>query len=87
MLRAGAGRHHEQVAGRIAGRQLVVGAASGEAHEIFDAELPAQGFEVWVTHQVNITALTGVSPGVGEAMVVRLSAGKVHNLARIRFED
>lgn len=51
------------------------------------ARLPAQGFEVWVTHQVNITALTGVSPGVGEAMMVRLSAGKVHNLARIRFED
>ncbi|QTN22973.1 histidine phosphatase family protein [Rhizobacter sp. AJA081-3] len=50
-------------------------------------KLPAQGFEVWVTHQVNISALTGVSPGMGEAVVVRLSGGKVHNLARIRFED
>jgi phosphohistidine phosphatase SixA len=49
--------------------------------------LPVQGFEVWVTHQVNISALTGVSPGTGEALVVRLSGGKVHNLARIRFED
>lgn len=49
--------------------------------------LPAQGFEVWVTHQVNISALTGVSPGMGEAVVVRLTGGKVHNLARIRFED
>ena len=29
-------------------------------------KLPAQGFEVWVTHQVNISALTGVSPGMGE---------------------
>lgn len=51
------------------------------------AKLPAQGFEVWVTHQVNISALTGVSPGMGEALVVRVSGGKVHNLARIRFED
>jgi phosphohistidine phosphatase SixA len=51
------------------------------------ARLPPRGFEVWVTHQVNIAALTGVSPVVGEAMVVRLTAGKVHNLARIRFED
>ena len=50
-------------------------------------KLPAQGFEVWVTHQVNISALTGVSPGMGEAVVVRLAGGKVHNLARIRFED
>ncbi len=49
--------------------------------------LPGNGFEVWVTHQVNISALTGVSPVVGEALVVRLSGGKVHNLARIRFED
>jgi phosphohistidine phosphatase SixA len=50
-------------------------------------KLPAQGFEVWVTHQVNIAALTGVSPATGEALVVRMSGGKVHNLARIRFED
>jgi len=32
-------------------------------------------------------ALIGVSSGTGEALVVRLSGGKVHNLARIRFED
>jgi hypothetical protein len=51
------------------------------------ASLPAKGFEVWVTHQVNIAALTGVSPVVGEALVIRLSGGKVHNLSRIRFED
>jgi hypothetical protein len=30
-------------------------------------------FEVWVTHQVNITALTGVIPVMGEAVI--LSAG------------
>jgi hypothetical protein len=28
-----------------------------------------------------------VSPGMGEALEVSLSGGKVHNLARIRFED
>lgn len=61
---------------------------SGQSAELRTAlgKLPAQGFEVWVTHQVNISALTGVSPGMGEAVVVRLSGGKVHNLARIRFE-
>ncbi|HPG79535.1 MAG TPA: histidine phosphatase family protein [Piscinibacter sp.] len=62
---------------------------SGQSAELRKAlgKLPAQGFEVWVTHQVNISALTGVSPGMGEAVVVRLAGGKVHNLARIRFED
>lgn len=64
-------------------------AESGQSAELRKAlgKLPAQGFEVWVTHQVNISALTGVSPGMGEAVVVRLAGGKVHNLARIRFED
>lgn len=31
----------------------------------------AQGFEAWVTHQVNITALTGTWVGMGEAVVIR----------------
>ena len=64
-------------------------AESGQSAELRKAlgKLPAQGFEVWVTHQVNISALTGVSPGMGEAVVVRLAGGKVHTLARIRFED
>lgn len=35
------------------------------------ARLPAQGFEAWVTHQVNITALTGTWVGMGEAVVIR----------------
>ena len=30
-------------------------------------------FEVWVTHQVNIIALTGEGPAMGEAFVVRLA--------------
>lgn len=32
--------------------------------------LAAGQFEVWVTHQVNITSLTGESTGMGEALVV-----------------
>ncbi len=34
------------------------------------AALPADRFEVWVTHQVNITALTGEVPAMGEAFIV-----------------
>jgi phosphohistidine phosphatase SixA len=32
-------------------------------------------FEVWVTHQVNISALTGEGPAMGEAFVVKLGTG------------
>lgn len=32
-------------------------------------------FEVWVTHQVNISAFTGEGPAMGEAFVVKLGAG------------
>jgi phosphohistidine phosphatase SixA len=39
-------------------------------------------FEVWVTHQVNITSLTGEMPAMGEAFVVNRS-GQV--LARTAF--
>lgn len=35
------------------------------------AHLPARGFEAWVTHQVNITALTGAWVDMGEAVVLR----------------
>jgi len=49
-------------------------------------ETLAGGFEVWVTHQVNISALTGESVAMGEAWVVRAAQGKVHNLARLRFD-
>ena len=31
-------------------------------------------FEVWVTHQVNITALTGEVPAMGEGLVVGTQA-------------
>ncbi len=35
------------------------------------AEVPAGANVVWVTHQVNISALTGVVPAMGEVVVVR----------------
>ena len=38
------------------------------------AQLAASEIEVWVTHQVNIQALTGVSPAMGETVV--LAAGQ-----------
>ncbi|MBU1361586.1 MAG: histidine phosphatase family protein, partial [Gammaproteobacteria bacterium] len=34
------------------------------------SRIPAGGFEVWVTHQVNITALTREVPSMGEALLV-----------------
>ena len=47
-------------------------------------------FEVWVTHQVNISAMTGEGPAMGEAFVVRLvdsrsDGAPAHILARTRF--
>ena len=36
--------------------------------------IPAGQFEVWVTHQVNITALTGESPAMGEGVLVNSAA-------------
>jgi phosphohistidine phosphatase SixA len=44
--------------------------------------VPANAFEVWVTHQVNITALTGEFTAMGEALIVHAS-GAV--LARTTF--
>lgn len=36
--------------------------------------IPAGQFEVWVTHQVNITALTGEVPAMGEAVLMSSNA-------------
>lgn len=44
--------------------------------------LPAGQFEVWVTHQVNITALTGESTSMGEALVI---SNKAKVLGRTLF--
>ena len=47
------------------------------------AAIPAGQFDVWVTHQVNITALTGENAAMGEAIMVG-SRGQA--LLRTRFE-
>jgi phosphohistidine phosphatase SixA len=44
-------------------------AATARLHEALRA-VPAGGFEVWVTHQVNISALVGRSAASGEGFVV-----------------
>ncbi len=44
--------------------------------------IPANGFEIWVTHQVNITALTGRSVASGEGYVVD-AAGAVRMPVRL----
>jgi phosphohistidine phosphatase SixA len=46
------------------------------------ATTPAGQFDVWVTHQVNITALTGEGPSMGEAVIVG-RAGQVLLRARL----
>jgi broad specificity phosphatase PhoE len=38
---------------------------------------------VVVTHQVNITALTGIEPRSGEGVVIRLQAGRVEVIGRL----
>ena len=44
-------------------------------------------FEVWVTHQVNISSMTGEGPAMGEAFVVKLGTGGTPGrvLARTSF--
>jgi len=46
-------------------------------------------FEVWVTHQVNISAFNGEGVAMGAAWIVRSDPGaaaKVHNLGRLSFD-
>jgi phosphohistidine phosphatase SixA len=51
------------------------------------ARIAPDTFEVWVTHQVSVSALTGESTSVGEALVLRATSpdGAVQILARTRF--
>lgn len=42
-----------------------------------------RGFEIWVTHQVNISALTGVAPAMGEALW--LAPGDGARVKTLRF--
>ena len=48
--------------------------AATEALRAALARIPAGRFEVWVTHQVNITALTGEFVSMGEALVLDAAA-------------
>ncbi|MFM7002238.1 MAG: histidine phosphatase family protein [Limnohabitans sp.] len=45
-------------------------AAQEEALRARLRQMPAMRMEVWVTHQVNMTALTGAYPDLGEAFVL-----------------
>ncbi len=56
-------------------------AATARLREALRA-LPADGFEVWVSHQVNITALTGRFASSGEAFVID-AAGSVRAQLRL----
>ncbi len=48
------------------------------------ARIPNSGVTVWVTHQVNATALTGEYLGMGEALVLRPEGeGKLRVLGRL----
>lgn len=47
--------------------------------------LSSGSFEIWVTHQVNITAFTGEFAGMGEAVVVREEGSSQRVLARTTF--
>ena len=46
------------------------------------ARVPSGQFDVWVTHQVNISALTGEGPAMGEAFILD---GQGTIMARTRF--
>ena len=46
------------------------------------AGVPAGSNWAWVTHQVNIGALTGVGAAPGEVVVARPAAGRLHVVAR-----
>jgi phosphohistidine phosphatase SixA len=54
-------------------------AEAGRTRELRDAlaGVPPAANVVWVTHQVNITALTGVVPAPGEVVVVRKASDGV----------
>lgn len=55
--------------------------AATQALRVALAAIPAGAFEVWVTHQVNMTALTGEVPTMGEGLIVD-AAGQVRGRSR-----
>ena len=57
-------------------------AAATQALRAALSRIPTGAFEVWVTHQVNVTALTGEFTEMGEGLVIDAAARTV---ARSRF--
>jgi broad specificity phosphatase PhoE len=51
------------------------------------AGFDGEGVQVMVTHQVNITALTGIVPAQGEAIVVEPTGDEIVVVGRIRFDQ
>lgn len=60
------------------------GPARTEAALRLLADWRGTGALVAVTHQVNITALTGVFPASGEGVVIKVAGGRVQVVGRIR---
>jgi phosphohistidine phosphatase SixA len=58
--------------------------AQTEATRALIAALPADANAMLVTHQVNITALTGVYPASGEIVLFRMTDGAIEVLDRVR---
>lgn len=58
-------------------------AQTAEARKLLSAWI-GPGVLVVVTHQVNITALTGGVPASGEGIIVRVDGSKVVNVGRIK---
>jgi phosphohistidine phosphatase SixA len=70
------------------GDRSVEAGQSAALHEAL-ARIERGRFEVWVTHQVNISAFIGEGVAMGGAWVVRARPGtppKVHNLGRLSFD-
>jgi phosphohistidine phosphatase SixA len=62
--------------------------ATAAARQQLRSMKPGADNAVWVTHQVNITALTGVTPAMGEMVVVKVDgAEQPAVLGRIRVGD
>lgn len=51
------------------------------------AQWRGPGVMVVTTHQVNIAALTGISPASGEGIVVRIDGSDLNVLGRLRFTE
>lgn len=60
------------------------GPAQTTAARVLLASWRGPGALVVTTHQVNITALTGISPASGEGIVMRMFGGDVRVIGRIR---